>query len=251
MNFVPAKQSTGSDFPGCILEGLQVVGLGDKEIALILIVLAVLAISLIVNRRGTVSNKFRKYKRLPREKAAKFRTNAKESYVERYLANDTNMADPSDQLRAIARFQFERTRLLNREEAHLLPVLEGAAHKVGPGHRVLAQTSLGEIIRPKQGTGNQSELKNAFASINSKRLDFAVVDRRGLLVCAVEYQGSGHHQGTAFMRDAVKKEVLRRADVPLVEVYKDFNRGEVQNLIERILIPDGAASQHGHTAVHM
>jgi hypothetical protein len=128
-----------------------------------------------------------------------------------------NMADPAQQLEAVHRSGFERTRLLNNEEARLLPILESATSALGQGHRVMAQTSLGEVIVPT-GTGPEDAVwKNAFAAINSKRLDFGVFDKGGYLVCAIEYQGSGHYQGRAFMRDAVKREALRKAGVPLIE----------------------------------
>jgi hypothetical protein len=110
-------------------------------------------------------------------------------------------------------------RLLNREEAKLLPLLERTLRDLGQGHRVMAQTSLGEVIRPKSSTADSA---NAMAVINSKRLDFAVIDRFGMLTCAVEYQGTGHHQTTAFLRDAVKREALRKAGVPMIEVLPDF-----------------------------
>lgn len=159
-----------------------------------------------------------------------------------------DMRDPKNQLDAIGRVSFETTRLLNREEARLLPLLEAATRSTEAGHRVMAQTSMGEILRPSGTSGSKSERAAAFASINSKRLDFAVFDRSGTLVCAVEYQGSGHYQGTAYMRDAVKREVLRRAGVPLLEVPAKYNSAEVKSALIGILNP---ASQHRHTAVHM
>ena len=163
----------------------------------------------------------------------------------------TDMADPKHQLDAIAKVDFEKTRLLNKEEARLLPVLERAARAANQGHRVMAQTSLGEVIAPTKRGVSASDAQAAFASINSKRLDFAIFDRFGLLVCAVEYQGSGHHQGKAFMRDAVKKEALRRAGVPLVEVQRNYVPYEIEDIIGRILTPSEARVGKSHTTVHV
>ena len=42
--------------------------------------------------------------------------------------------------------------------------------------------------------------------------------RRASVSCGMEYQGGGHYQSTAAARDAVKKEALRRAGVPTIEV---------------------------------
>lgn len=85
-------------------------------------------------------------------------------------------------MRAVGESKFERRPLLNKEEARVLPILERVVREAGQGQRVMAQTSLGEVIRPAAGSPDA-----AYAAINSKRLDFAIVDRRGLIACAVEY----------------------------------------------------------------
>lgn len=164
------------------------------------------------------------------------------------VGHQADLRDPKNQLDAIGKVSFETSRLLNKEESRLLPVLETAVQAANSGLRVMAQTSMGEILRPKATTGTRAQRAAAFASINSKRLDFAIFDRFGKLLCAVEYQGSGHYQGTAYMRDAVKREVLRRAGVPLLEVPARFDNAEVTSALLRILDP---ASEHRHTAVHV
>lgn len=131
-----------------------------------------------------------------------------------------DLSDAAEQLRAVTRVEFEKVRLLNASEARFLPVLERVARDQGTGLRVLAQVSLGELIRPAAG-GSDRVRRAAHASINSKRLDFAIVDRSGLLVVAIEYQGGGHYQGDAALRDAVKREALRRAGVQMIEIAAD------------------------------
>ncbi|EEW25923.1 DUF2726 domain-containing protein [Rhodobacter ferrooxidans] len=156
------------------------------------------------------------------------------------------MTNPHAQMDAIAAVEFEVCTLLNREEARLLPVLESVIREVGDGHRVMAQTSLGEVIRPRQGFGSDADRQAAFASINSKRLDFAVFNRAGRLVAAIEYQGSGHYQNRAFLRDSVKREAVRKAGVPYIEVDANFTAGEVTARLRRILtantLPPSAAA---------
>lgn len=138
----------------------------------------------------------------------------------------------AEQMRVVGESNFEKVPLLNREEERLLPILEGVVREVGQGHRVMAQTSLGEVIRPVAGSSDR-----AYAAINSKRLDFAIFDRRGLIVCAVEYQGTGHWQGQAAMRDAVKREALRKAGVRVVEVHTDFVEATLAQALRDLLIP--------------
>ncbi len=153
-----------------------------------------------------------------------------------------DLRDPAQQLHAIARVDFEPTPLLNRQEARLLPLLESIARDLRDGHRVMAQTSLGELIRPKPDSATEDDRSAAFASINSERLDFAIIDRAGRLAVAVEYQGGGHHQGQAFMRDAVKREVIRRAGIPFIEVEPDFDAGLLRSRILGLLAPSVPAA---------
>lgn len=137
-------------------------------------------------------------------------------------------------IEAVAKMDFRRKRLLNKGEYKLLRALESLVPDLGPHFRLMAQTSLGEIIEPI-GAPMSKDWKAAFHAINAKRLDFAIFDGAGYLVCAIEYQGQGHYQDGAFMPDAVKREALRLAGVPLVEIGPDFTKDEVRILIGRHL----------------
>lgn len=132
---------------------------------------------------------------------------------------------------------------LDREEARLLPVLEYIVRNHGDGHRVTAQVSLGEVIRVREGKGSPEARKAGYAPINSRRLDFAVVNRFGHLTAAIEYQGSGHPQNTSFMRDATKREALRKAVVPVIEALPGFQRDDVTRKTNAILVPQRPDSQ--------
>lgn len=149
-------------------------------------------------------------------------------------------------MHAISQIDFEVTPLLNKEEARILPILEATARKIAQGHRIMAQTSLGEVLRPKENSGTASDRPAAYASINSKRLDFAVIDRFGRLVLAVEYQGSGHYHSRSFMRDAVKREVLRKAGVHMLEVPSDFVAQTLTEQVEEHLTRSQTPQRIGH-----
>ncbi len=62
-------------------------------------------------------------------------------------------------------------------------------------------------------------------SSNSKRADFVIVNSSGHVVLAVEYQGTGHYQGTARLRDAVKREAFCTAGVQLIESPARYQGG--------------------------
>ena len=126
------------------------------------------------------------------------------------MPDASRLGDPKAQMEFISRVDFEPRRLLNKPEYGILQILERLTREIGGGHRVMAQTSLGEIIAPSNTSASEGARDLAFRSINSKRLDFLVIDRSGMPALAVEYQGHGHYQNRTFMRDAVKREAVRR-----------------------------------------
>jgi hypothetical protein len=118
--------------------------------------------------------------------------------------------DAADQLRIVMRAEFAVQPLLNKAEARVLRELERAIEACNPNWQVMAQVSLGEILRSKD--------PDAFSCINSKRVDLLLIDGNCVPRHAIEYQGTGHYQGSAAARDAVKKEALRRAGIGYHEV---------------------------------
>jgi len=147
----------------------------------------------------------------------------------------TDMTNPSNQLEYVAKVGFTTQRLLNKEEYPLMQLLETATRTVDKSARVMAQTSLGEIIKTTNVGSTKQERFYAFKSINSKRLDFAVFSRTGHLVLAVEYQGSGHYNAKSFIRDAVKREVVRKAGVQYLEIPVGYNPDEISAQVKSAL----------------
>jgi Protein of unknown function (DUF2726) len=98
---------------------------------------------------------------------------------------------------------------------------------------VMAQVSLGEFLA--------SQDKDAFFAVNSKRVDFALMDEMCRVRHALEYQGNGHHLpgNAAAARDAVKKEALRKAGIGYHEVVAGHTTpAELRRLVEK-LVPGG------------
>ena len=149
----------------------------------------------------------------------------------------SRLGDPKAQMEFISKVDFEPRRLLNKSEYGILRVLEKVTREIGGGHRVMAQTSLGEIIAPRNASGSEESRDLAFRSINSKRLDFLVIDRTGMPALAVEYQGHGHYQSRAFMRDAVKREAVRKARIQLLEISAEYDATVLENQIRSMLRP--------------
>jgi hypothetical protein len=148
-------------------------------------------------------------------------------------------SDAADQLR-IVMAAFSQQPLLNKSELRVLKVLERYVGTINPTWQVMAQVSLGEILRSADAV--------AFSCVNSKRVDLLLIDSECMPRHAIEYQGSGHHQGTAAARDAVKKEALRRAGVGYHEVVAgQTTPADLRRLVEK-LVPRATSAEQPEIA---
>jgi hypothetical protein len=139
--------------------------------------------------------------------------------------------DAADQLRTVMRAEFKPQRLLNKSEARLFRAMDKMVIELAPpGWQVMAQVSLGEILR--------CEDKAAYGCINSKRVDLLIVDAECRPLHAIEYQGGAHFKGAhaTAARDGVKKEALRRAGIGYVEVVGgEMSPAELRQVIEKLV----------------
>ncbi len=136
--------------------------------------------------------------------------------------------DAADQLRIVMNAAFSAQPLLNRSEARVFKELDRMVLSRNPRWQVMAQVSLGEILR--------SSDRQAFGCINSKRVDLLLVDEECHPRHVIEYQGNGHYQSSAAARDAVKKEALRKAGITYHEVVAGRTTPqELRQLVERLV----------------
>lgn len=147
--------------------------------------------------------------------------------AEREQIGKTDFA--AEQLKVVSRAKFSSRSLLNKSEAKVFDALDKAVIERNPGWQVMAQVSLGEFLA--------SPDKDAYAAVNSKRVDFALMDENCRVIHALEYQGSGHHTGSsAAARDAVKKEALRKAGIGYHEVVAGHTTpSELRALVEKLV----------------
>jgi hypothetical protein len=144
------------------------------------------------------------------------------------VAEDARILDAADQLRIVMGAHFTARPVLNQSEARVFEELCQIVQRCKPGWRVMAQVSLGEILRSKDS--------EAYSCINSKRVDMLLVDEECRPRHAIEYQGGGHYQGTAAARDAVKKEALRRAGIGYHEVVAGKTTpADLRQFVENLL----------------
>lgn len=137
------------------------------------------------------------------------------------------VTDPAEQLRNVMAADFSARKVMSSAEYRVFQAVEAEIRSARDGHRVFAQTSLGEILQSSSALG--------FSAINSKRADILVVGPTGLPRLAVEYQGEGHFQGAAAARDAGKKEALRKAGVAYVEIYPTHSADQIRSLVRLAL----------------
>ncbi len=122
---------------------------------------------------------------------------------------------------------------MNKSEYRHFNAMQNRLSEMDCGYRLMAQVALPELVRPREeGTRIARE---AFAALNSRRVDFAVVDRLGHLALAIEYQGHGHYGNGAFARDAIKREVVRKAGADWLEIDADDPPQRSANEMERRL----------------
>ena len=136
--------------------------------------------------------------------------------------------DAADQLRVVMAAKFTPQPLLNKSEARVFKELDRIVIGCNPGWQVMAQVSLGEILRCQDAA--------AYGCINSKRVDLLLMDGDCQPRHAIEYQGGGHHQEAAAVRDAIKKEALRRAGIGYHEVVAGHTTpNDLKRLVEKLV----------------
>jgi hypothetical protein len=153
---------------------------------------------------------------------------ANSPWVPHVVSGSQKPRDSADQLRIVMGADFTIQPLLNKSEARVFMEVESIVTGCNPAWQVMAQVSLGEILRCKNS--------DAFSCINSKRVDLLLVDADCRPRLAIEYQGAGHYQSDAAARDAVKREALRRAGIGFYEVVAGRTTpSDLKRLIEKMV----------------
>jgi len=130
----------------------------------------------------------------------------------------------NNQINAVVSADFTTRKILNFDEYNVFRIAEECVRKVRGGHRVFAQTCLGEILR--------TEDTEARKATNSKRIDIVITDKIGHAVIAIEYQGSGHTLDSTYAhRDTVKRTALQKAGVEFLEVFQKDTEEEIRTRI--------------------
>ena len=122
--------------------------------------------------------------------------------------------------------------LLNKSEEKLLAEIDACLAAHGVSLRVMAQVSMGAMIKTKARPGAPAYAGlNAYRAVNSKRVDFALVDDAGRVRLVIEFDGPSHERRATKARDAVKTEALKRAGIPLLVIdYRENEAARAERL---------------------
>lgn len=121
---------------------------------------------------------------------------------------------------------FYRVNLLNHSEIRVFNELQ---KDLKSDFFIYPQVSLGEIIKAK------NKNISAFNIINSKRVDFLIVNQRFNPIIAIEYHGQGHYRGNYKVRDEVKRITLEKSGIIYLAIRYDDDLQTVKNKIARLL----------------
>lgn len=149
-----------------------------------------------------------------------------------------DLSEPGDQLKAVEAATFRPKKPVNREASAVLRQLERVAKTRTTHHyRVFAEVSLGAFMTTEDSQTRRHTGWLAWMAINSKRVDFLIIDTFGHPAVAIEYHGSGHHQegGQAAARDAIKRRALEKAGIELVEILVSYDGAQSQMMVDLAL----------------
>ena len=197
----------------------------DNPIVLLAVLFVGALIGLTVERVSSAAERAKKRAYWQGRHAQKRRT-GKSGAIEAGTAEPRDVA--ADQLKLVMKADFRRRALLNKSEGNVFRSLDRMVIARNPDWQVMAQVAVGEFLF--------CDDRDAYGCINSKRVDFLLMDERCQARDALEYQGNGHHQGSAAARDAVKREALRKAGIGYHEIVAGRTTpAELKRLVEKLV----------------
>ena len=129
---------------------------------------------------------------------------------------------------------FSRKQLLNKEESKVFCQLKKLEYHFDGLIHVFPQTNLGEFIKAFRDFDG--------ANINSKRADFLICSHNFWPIAVIEYHGGGHFQGDWELRDRIKEEACKKANIIYRSIYEaEINCLEVPMNFLKSVIPNAVS----------
>lgn len=158
----------------------------------------------------------------PRKKSRSYRQRAEANFPPVQIQTDKDLlAQQNDKIKQLLNAEFKACSLMNKAEFKVFRKLETLlTEQHGHQHyRLFSEVGLGAFIQPQNRV---KENQDAFWLINHLRADFLIVDRFGLPVLVIEYQGSGHRINNSTDRDTRKRYACQKVGVELIEILEQF-----------------------------
>jgi len=151
-------------------------------------------------------------------------------------AQERDLSDYSNQIKFIENVTLRSRKPITAESFRAVyAILEQSLESFEKKYRILAEVSLGSFIGTYNEPHKDYASNLAFRSINSKRVDFLIIDPIGYPKLAIEYHGSGHFQGNAESRDTVKRLIFQKVGIPLLEFEEGVSSDNVRDAIMKNL----------------
>ena len=146
------------------------------------------------------------------------------------------MLKPSeiDGLRDVSDARFSAKRLLSDNEAIVLSEVETIIAGIDQAWRVLAEVSLTQIV--------ESTSAEAISAIAGQQAALVVATGDRTPIAVIEYQPLGQVRNEDAVRDAVKREALRRAGVAYIEVRASDQPGDLRDDLLALAVRRGVPS---------
>ncbi|WP_025287628.1 DUF2726 domain-containing protein [Granulibacter bethesdensis] len=146
-----------------------------------------------------------------------------------------DLSNTENQRRFISQCDMQAKQPVNGEAVKVLYAIEEYIKTCRPEWRFAFEVSLGAFVATAGKSGDWYQ-DQAFKSYNSKRADFLLIDRYGKPVMVIEYNGSGHNLSEkAADRMAVKRLVLEKAGIPLLEIPEKMPRSDIIAAISEVV----------------
>lgn len=200
------------------------------QIAFILIVEAI--------RQAKVRRSFAEFRRQKRQHQAEIEQ-LRRSHTSELSALRETIRQEKSAIRphtAVEHCKFARRKLLNKAEFALFARLESFVPALPKRRRLFCQVSLLEFLDPTENPDHPEMRSATIEAIKAFRVDFLIINGFGYPELGIEYQGTGHVQGNSGYRDQIKREVFRKAGIPLLEVDAQFSWPTVENRIRELLV---------------
>jgi hypothetical protein len=126
-----------------------------------------------------------------------------------------------DRLRNVSDAQFSPKRLMSDNESIVLAEVESIIADIGCPWRVLAQVSLSQAVA--------SSSAEALLAIEGQQIALLIVDPDRTPIAAIEYQPLGQVRSEDALRNAIKREALRRANIAYIEVRSSDQPGDLRH----------------------